>query len=114
MAQYVESWGDDEKGEEGYTCIGAVVGATHPVEAKKLRELMPRTFFLVPGFGAQGGTAEDVKVCFNEDGLGAVVNSSRGIIFAWEKSDKFTERDFAEAAREAVEEMKKELESIRG
>lgn len=112
MGHYVESWGADEVGESGYNFVGAVVGATFPAQAKKLREIMPNTIFLVPGYGAQGGTAEDVKWCFNKDGLGAVVNSSRGITFAWKKSDHFTERDYAEAAREAVLVMKKDLARV--
>jgi len=109
MAQFVESWGADEMGKDGYSFVGAVVGATFPDQAKKLRKMMPQNIFLVPGYGAQGGTAADVKACFNKDGLGAVVNSSRGITFAWENSDKFTEKDYAEAARAAVIIMKKDL-----
>ncbi len=109
MAQFVESWGADEIGKDGYSFVGAVVGATFPDQAHKLRKLMPKNIFLVPGYGAQGGTAADVAVCFNKYGLGAVVNSSRGITFAWENSDKFTEKDYAEAARAAVLDMKKDL-----
>jgi len=105
MAQYLESWGADEVGDSGYSCVGAVVGATFPEQAKKLRALMPGNIFLVPGYGAQGGTAADVRACFNEDGLGAVVNSSRGIIFAYENSEIFGEEDYAEAARAATEAM---------
>lgn len=112
MAHYVDSWGADELGDSGYSSVGAVVGATYPVQAKKLRTLMPQNIFLVPGYGAQGGTAKDVKPCFNEDGTGAVVNSSRGIIFAWENSDMFTEKDYAEAARDAVIRMQKELDAV--
>ncbi len=112
MAHYVDSWGSDEMGDSGYSLVGAVVGATYPVQAKKLRSLMPQNIFLVPGYGAQGGTAQDVKPCFNEDGTGAVVNSSRGIIFAWENSDQFTEKDYADAARDAVIKMQKELDAV--
>ncbi len=111
MAQYLDSWGADEIGESGYSFVGAVVGATFPTQSVRLRELMPQSIFLVPGYGAQGGTAKDVKNCFNKDGLGAIINSSRGIIFAWEDSDIYTENDYAQAAREAVLKMKKELES---
>lgn len=107
MAHFLESWGADEIGKSGYTSIGAVVGATYPDEAKRLREIMPRVYFLVPGFGAQGGTAEDVKVYFNKDGLGALINSGRDIIFAWQREQ--SERLFKEAAREAVLRMKKAL-----
>jgi orotidine-5'-phosphate decarboxylase len=109
MGALVESWGADLIGEKGYSSIGAVVGATYPEQAEKLREIMPQAFFLVPGYGAQGGGAEDVKPCFNEDGLGAIINSSREIIFAYEKSDKYSEKDFGKAAKEAVEQMNKDL-----
>jgi len=112
MGHYVDSWGADEMGESGYSLVGAVVGATYPEQAKKLRAVMPKTIFLVPGYGAQGGTAKDVKPCFNADGTGAIVNSSRGIIFAWENSDRFTEKDYAEAARDAVVRMQKELDDV--
>jgi orotidine-5'-phosphate decarboxylase len=112
MAQYVDSWGQDLIGESGYSSVGAVVGATYPQEAKKLRELMPNSIFLVPGYGAQGGGAADVKPCFNPDGLGAIINSSRGITYAYQKSKHHDESTYAEAAREAVEAMKSALSSI--
>ncbi len=112
MGQYLDSWGADEIGESGYSLVGAVVGATFPVQARKLRSLMPQNIFLVPGYGAQGGTAEDVKPCFQEDGTGAIVNSSRGIIFAWETSDVYTEKDYVDAARDAVIKMNKELSAV--
>lgn len=99
VAQLLESWGADEIGASGYTSIGAVVGATYPDEAKRLRKLMPHAYFLVPGYGAQGGKAADVKYCFNEDGFGALINSSRDIIFH-------------ESPREAVLKMRKDLEKI--
>lgn len=111
MGHYLESWGADDIGESGYSFAGAVVGATFPDQAERLREIMPQNIFLVPGYGAQGGSAKDVKACFNKDGLGAIINSSRGIIFAWEDSDIYTENDYAEAARQAVLRMKKDLES---
>lgn len=104
IAHFLESWGADEIGKSGYTSIGAVVAATYPDEAARLRALMPRAYFLVPGFGAQGGTAADVKTCFNKDGLGALINSGRDIIFASKG-----EPNFKEAAREAVLKMKKAL-----
>ncbi|MBP9718123.1 orotidine-5'-phosphate decarboxylase [Candidatus Gracilibacteria bacterium] len=107
MGQFVESWGADEIGESGYSSVGAVVGATFPQEAAKLRIMMPQNFFLVPGFGAQGGKIDDVKACFNEDGLGAIINSSREINFAWEESGN--EKKYAEAAREVVLKMAKQL-----
>ena len=111
VGQLVESWGEKLMGENGYSSVGAGVGATHPDEAKILRELMPHTFFLVPGYGAQGGKAEDLAVCFDKDGLGAIVNSSRGIIAAYKKDEysKFTEKEFGLAARQAVIDMKADL-----
>ncbi len=111
VGQLVESWGEKLMGKNGYSSVGAVVGATHPDEAKILRELMPHTFFLVPGYGAQGGKAEDLAVCFDKDGLGAIVNSSRGIIAAYKKDEysKFTEKEFGLAARQAVIDMKADL-----
>lgn len=110
MAQYLESWGADEIGDSGYSFVGAVVGATFPDQLKKLRQLMPENIFLVPGFGVQGGTAKDVHACFQKNGLGAIVNSSRGITYAWQDSDEYTESDYAQAARDAVEKMKRELD----
>ena len=97
-----------------YSNVGAVVGATYPEMSKVLRKLMPRTYFLVPGYGAQGGTAEDLKYCFNEDGLGAVVNSSRGIIAAYKKDAyaKFGPKHFGEASRQAVIDMIADINSV--
>jgi len=105
-------WGKDLMGKYSYSSVGAVVGATHPEQARKLREIMPNTFFLVPGYGAQGGKAEDLAVCFDKDGLGAIVNSSRGIIAAHQKAEykgKYSEKEFALAARHAVLDMKADL-----
>lgn len=89
MADLIENWGTSNIGKHGYSKVGAVVGATHPQEGKRLRELMPHTFFLVPGYGAQGGTAQDVAGMFDQNGDGAIVNSSRGIIGAWKKSEDY-------------------------
>lgn len=89
MADLIENWGASNIGKRGYSKVGAVVGATHPQEGKRLRELMPHTFFLVPGYGAQGGTAQDVAGMFDQNGDGAIVNSSRGIIGAWRKSEDY-------------------------
>lgn len=89
MADLIENWGASNIGKHGYSKVGAVVGATHPEEGKRLRELMPHTFFLVPGYGAQGGTAQDVAGMFDQNGDGAIVNSSRGIIGAWRKSEDY-------------------------
>ncbi|MFC1600210.1 orotidine-5'-phosphate decarboxylase [Patescibacteria group bacterium] len=109
MGNLVDSWGADDIGESGYSFVGAVVGATFPRQAEKLRKIMPHAIFLVPGYGAQGGGAQDVKPCFKEDGTGAIVNSSRGITYAYEKSEKFDEKTYAEAARAAVEAMREDL-----
>ena len=90
-----------------YSYIGAVVGGTYPEMGKILRKLMPKTYNLVPGYGAQGGTAEDLVPYFNEDGLGAIVNSSRGIIAAYkqEKYASFGALNYADASRQAVVDM---------
>lgn len=114
MGHFVDSWGADETGEEtSYSLVGAVVGATYPEQGRKLRKIMPHNIFLVPGYGAQGGTAADVKPCFNEDGTGAIVNSSRGIMFAWkDSSSAFSEKDYGAAARDAVIKMQKELDAV--
>ncbi|KAB3530557.1 orotidine-5'-phosphate decarboxylase [Alkaliphilus serpentinus] len=117
MGDLVSQWGEGLKGSSGYSRIGAVVGATHPEEAAKLREIMPHTYFLVPGYGAQGGNAEDLKACFNRDGLGAIINSSRGIIGAHrmvENKERFKEKEFAMAAREAALAMKVDLQKVIG
>ena len=106
VAEKVVVWGKESM-DGAYSNVGAVVGATYPEMSKVLRKLMPNTYFLVPGYGAQGGTAEDLRYCFNEDGLGAVVNSSRGIIAAYrqEKYQKFGEDNFFEASRQATMDM---------
>jgi orotidine-5'-phosphate decarboxylase len=113
IGELVSRWGKALMGKHGYSQIGAVVGATHPKQAKALRNIMPDTYFLVPGYGAQGAKAEDLKGCFNEDGLGAIINSSRGIIAAYLKESnkpKFSEKDFALAAREAAIHMRDDLQ----
>lgn len=108
VATLVEGWGRELIGESGFSSVGAVVGATYPEEARRLRQLMPNQIFLVPGYGAQGGTAEDVKACFYENGTGAIVNSSRGIMFAYEKQAR-PENEFDSAARDAAIAMKEDL-----
>lgn len=85
MAELVKTWGSDVMGKYGYNNVGAVVGATYPEQAELLRKIMPNTYFLVPGYGAQGGKAEDVAKSFNSDGLGAIVNASRSIMCAYKK-----------------------------
>lgn len=106
VGEQVARWGEEHMGD-GYSYIGAVVGATYPEIGKVLRKTMPKTFILVPGYGAQGGTGKDLVHYFNEDGLGAIINSSRGIIAAYkqEKYAQFKEEDFALASRQAVKDM---------
>lgn len=113
VAEKVVEWGDASM-DGDYSNVGAVVGATYPEMSRILRNLMPRTYFLVPGYGAQGGTAEDLKHCFNKDGLGAIVNSSRGIIAAYrqEKYKQFGPEHFAEASRQAVMDMVADINSV--
>ena len=113
VAEKVVEWGNMSM-DGTYSNVGAVVGATYPEMSKILRKLMPKTYFLVPGYGAQGGTAKDLMHCFNEDGLGAVVNSSRGIIAAYkqEKYAKFGPEHFAEASRQAVIDMVADINSV--
>ena len=111
VAEKVNEWNSDTIGESGYGAVGAVVGATYPEQAEILRRIMPQSYFLVPGYGAQGGKAEDVKKSFNADGLGAIVNSSRGIMCAYQKRGLSGEC-FAEAARAEAIRMKDELTSI--
>ncbi len=112
VGRAVDEWGRDLISDEGYSSVGAVVGATYPEMGKVLREIMPKAYILVPGYGAQGGRGKDLKCFFNRDGLGAIVNSSRGIIAAWQKEphmEKFGREGFADAARAAVLEMKEDL-----
>lgn len=106
VGEKVAQWGDELMGD-GYSYVGAVVGATYPEMGKVLRKIMPKTFILVPGYGAQGGKGADLVHFFNEDGLGAIVNSSRGIIAAYkqEKYKEFGAEKYADASRAAVKDM---------
>ena len=112
VGEKVTEWGADHCGDT-YSYIGAVVGATYPEQGKALRKVMPKSFILVPGYGAQGGKGKDLVHFFNEDGLGAIVNSSRGIIAAYKQEAyaKYGAEHFAEASRAAVEDM---IADIRG
>jgi orotidine-5'-phosphate decarboxylase len=110
MGGLVEKWGESTVGKYGYSAVGAVVGATHPTEAGLLRKVLPHTFFLIPGYGAQGGNAEMLKSCFGEDGLGGVVNNSRGILCAYKKNGG----TYYEAARNACIAMQKDLSGVIG
>ncbi len=113
VGEKVNEWGSSCMGDE-YSYVGAVVGATYPEMGKVLRKIMPKAYILVPGYGAQGGKAKDLAPYFNEDGLGAIVNSSRGIIAAYkqEKYAKFGAEHFDEAARAATVDMIEDLASI--
>ena len=106
VGEKVREFGEAHMGDE-YSYVGAVVGATYPEMGKILRKIMPKTYILVPGYGAQGGKAADLAPYFNEDGLGAIINSSRGIIAAYKQDDykKFGEEGYADASRAAVEFM---------
>lgn len=112
MGDMCENWGSELIGKYGYSAVGAVVGATYPEMLRELREKLPHIFFLVPGYGAQGGGAEDAKYAFDKNGLGAIVNSSRGIMCAWTKQKGKTENDFADAARAEAIRMKEDLQSV--
>ncbi len=115
VGQLVAQWGEPFIGQCGFSDIGAVVGATHPEQGKRLRKLLPHVFFLVPGYGAQGGSAQDLAGCFNQDGIGAIVNSSRGIIAAYQNAryqKQFTPEEFAQASRQAVLDMKADINSV--
>ena len=107
MAELVNTWGANSVGESGYSNVGAVVGATYPEQAERLRKLMPNAYFLVPGYGAQGGTAKDVAKSFNPDGLGAIVNASRSIMCAYMKDGG----DYQSAARAEAIRMREDIMS---
>ena len=108
MGAMCEGWGEKLPGQYGYSGVGAVVGATYPAQLEELRAAMPHTFFLVPGYGAQGGAADDVAPGFDKNGLGAIVNSSRGIMCAWQKED-IDGQDYAAAARREAIRMRDEI-----
>ncbi len=108
MGDLIARWGKDTAGKYGYQALGAVVGATHPSVLKDLRRRLPNVFFLVPGYGAQGGTAADVRYAFDELGRGAIINASRSIMCAWKKTGH-DGQDYQEAARAAAEQMRDEL-----
>lgn len=112
VAKLVEEWGKDLVGEYGYSSISAVVGATYPKQLEDLRKVSPHTFFLIPGYGAQGGKAEDIALGFDKNGIGGIVNSSRGLMCAYQSDkwkDKFTEEEFDKATRAEAIHMRDEL-----
>lgn len=113
MGAMCEQWGSQTENNYGYSRVGAVVGATYPEQLAEMRQKMPHTFFLVPGYGAQGGGANDVAGAFDKNGLGAIVNSSRAILTAWKKAGT-AGTDFAEQARKAALAMKEDIMGVVG
>ena len=109
MADLVDGWGAELIGKYGYSSIGAVVGATHRAQAEDVRARHPHLFFLIPGYGAQGGKAEDLAVCFKK-GVGGIVNSSRGILCAYRK-EKYAGMDFKQAALQAAIDMRDDIKA---
>lgn len=112
VAKLVNEWGKDLIGEYGYSSISAVVGATYPRELEVLRSIMTNSYFLIPGYGAQGGKAEDIALGFDKNGLGGIVNSSRGLIAAYKSDrwkDKYKDEQFAEATRAEAIRMRDEI-----
>ena len=115
VAELVNEWGKDLVGEYGYSSVSSVVGATYPQQLEKLREIMPSSYFLIPGYGAQGGKAEDIALGFDGNGLGGIVNASRSLMCAYKSDlwkDKFVEEDYAQATRSEAIRMRDELNSV--
>ena len=112
MGDMCEKWGADTVGKYGYSAVGAVVGATYPEQLAEMREKLPHTFFLVPGYGVQGGGAEGVAKGFDKDGLGAIVNSSRAVMCAYQKEENCPAEDFAGAARRECIRMRDDITSF--
>lgn len=111
MGKMCENWGENLIGKYGYSPVGAVVGATYPGQLTELRKKLPSTFFLVPGYGAQGGGAESVSGAFDKNGRGAIVNASRSIMYAYKKEENCDEKDFAQASRREAIRMKNDITS---
>lgn len=112
MGNLVETWGTELIGENGYSSIAAVVGATYPEQLQTLREQMPHTFFLIPGYGAQGGKAGDIALGFDQNGLGGIINASRSLMCAYKSDrwkDQFSDEEFAKATRAEAIRMRDEL-----
>ena len=112
VVELVEKWGEELRGEYGYSSIAAVVGATYPKQLQELRELAPHTYFLIPGYGAQGGKASDIALGFDKTGLGGIVNASRSLMCAYKSEnwkDKFKEEEYAQATRAEALRMRDEL-----
>ena len=114
VAKLIKEWGKDLIGENGYSSVAAVVGATYPNQLEQIRKVAPNTFFLVPGYGAQGGKAKDIVYAFDKNGIGGIVNSSRGLMCAYTSElwkDKFTEKEFDKATRAEAIRMREEVNS---
>lgn len=114
VAKLIKEWGKDSIGENGYSSVAAVVGATYPNQLEQIRKVAPNTFFLIPGYGAQGGKAEDIALAFDKNGLGGIVNSSRGLMCAYKSEiwkDKYSEEEFDKATRAEAIRMREELNS---
>lgn len=112
VAELVEKWGEELQGENEYSSIAAVVGATYPEQLKQIRTIAPHTYFLIPGYGAQGGKANDIALGFDSNGLGGIVNASRSLMCAYKSDrwkDKYTEEEYAKATRAEALRMKEEL-----
>lgn len=112
VAELVEKWGEELRGENGYSSVAAVVGATYPEQLEQIRKVAPHTYFLIPGYGAQGGKANDIALGFDHNGLGGIVNASRSLMCAY-KSDKwkeqYVEEEYAKATRAEAIRMREEL-----
>ena len=114
VAELVNEWGKDLVGEYGYSSVSSVVGATYPEQLEELRKIMPTSYFLIPGYGAQGGKASDIALGFDNNGLGGIVNASRSLMCAYKSDlwkDKFAEQDYAQATRAEALRMRDELNS---
>ena len=112
VAKLVEKWGNDLIGEYGYSSVSAVVGATYPKELEEIRKIAPHTYFLIPGYGAQGGKAKDIALGFDKNRLGGIVNASRSLMCAYKKEEwknRFKEEEYAKATREEALKMKEDL-----
>ena len=115
VAKLIKEWGKDLIGENGYSSVAAVVGATYPDQLEEIRKVAPNTFFLIPGYGAQGGKAEDIALAFDKNGLGGIVNSSRGLMCAYKSEiwkDKYSEEEFDKATRAEVIRMREEFKNV--
>lgn len=115
VASLVEKWGENLIGKYGYSSVAAVVGATYPEQLKKIREKAPHTYFLIPGYGAQGGKAEDIALGFDDNGLGGIVNASRSLMCAYKSEkwkDKYSEAEYGKATRAEALEMKEILNNV--